>query len=1731
MSKNITFTNKVSPLIEGQVPDFIQSDHPVFVDFVKDYFEFLEAGRLTVENVVFYVKEETNTTNYILNEEGDRIVTETGDGTTGQFTNGETITGGTSNATATILVDDSRNAFLYVSGQQKFINGETITGGTSGSTATISEYRANPIQNIQQMLEYANVDNTLYDFLDQMRDQFMVSIPDNLVSSIDKRKLIKNIKDLYSAKGTSEGHKLFIRMLLDESSDVFYPTEYVMRTSAGDWENKITLRCLAQSGVEGQEVINQLLTGSSSGATAIVLSSVVSQQSGTVGSTNYNDAVTEFDIANVVGTFTDGETITAVSSTKDIDVKFTVLGIVSDVTVVNDGILYTDQEDLSMEAIGNNVAELVVDGIKTGGVSEVLVDDVGSGYEVGDKLTFTAAEADTDIDDATGFVSVVGGGIQLESGTLDDSTITTDLIITEDTTNTGLNAFNFQLEQTQKDFLRGDGETKVFTLVNTNASNDEIAIFYGSKNISAVNAITGLTVWVASGSTLTFTDAPVDGQHIVIQAGVDYLLLDRTDTVGGVTGSGTTAVGGNDSGYKLESNTVVEESDTYTTSSDQIVLEYDTLTTSQASSIRKIYISNSGNGYSTLPTVGVTTIGGTSSKLLALTNDIGAVSDIKINNSGFRYKTANPPDANLNAHFVVKDVTGTFAANNTLTTHTGTIKSWDSTKNILETTFENVIRLVQEQEGTFNEGIQLEQGTELLTPEGILLEDEQDFDVDGDSIILNGSGTFTPSPSTQNYKVKIVAYEDANYFELNSVRAPILTLYEGNTYYFDLSDSSLYNAVSSANHQLRFSETPNGTHGSGTAYTSGVTTSAVSVEIGTEGAYIQIVVPTGSPTLYYYCVNHSGMGNTAYTSTYPITVLDEGSNIVLNGTDRFDFNFLLEDENQDSGDTDKLQLEDDDSGGAKTFLINEESLPATSAQSVANLNSEGKILLDRFHENLTSNASSSQYLRLNGTDADGSNDGSRVANEDFGNTLVLEGTDADGTDARDRLVFETDETGDGNIVLNNTDSSLNDAGDDIINESGIDFTNKNVTITDSGGASATVVLEDISTVSTTVETVATDIGKYRGINSLLGEDLNRIQDSYYYQDYSYEIRVGQSLATYINDIKKAVHPAGFQLFGKVTLATLVSAAVTNTAAGVSGYVGDERTFSPILGSVLETIFSQVLQSRLQAPSVSTHDGQVAVGSQFDQIVQETGVLPGENLILDASAADTDVGSNLIFEDENLELELGSGKIVLNGTDSDSSNAGDNIRINLGTGFDLESGLTVSGDSLLYEEKTVTHGDDETHGVGDGGGRIMSETSYAPSGNSDRLLTTEKIIKTTPKLSRLNSRNILLYLAETPFGTTNGQCGIVLESGSGNLTDNLVLDGTIPLNEGIAFFELERDTIVDTILLNGTDALGTNSGDAVLLETGFLLQVEDEHQSLINQGETFNILAEDEFEGSNYKIQVEADIISYPAGFIVDDNDRILFDTNHNDETIPLSDISTFTFEDIRRRQKISLSGPNDDETHYGGVTDEDDIVLENFGNILLDRTREPPDDISTDIPDDAGDKLLQETSQRNYFITEISGNLIVESNSTNSNLSRIIIEGTNNDILLSNSFVPDLFPQIKLEGNENGEGLILLDGTDNSSGNAGDNIRLEDFYKIERTENLVYEDHNVFSSIGEIPLSNYTLNSSNVITKGHVRSSEILVRDTGDLSLEDATDSTHGFLLEETNGDNIDLEGATGITH
>ena len=93
-------------------------------------------------------------------------------------------------------------------------------------------------------------------------------------------------------------------------------------------------------------------------------------------------------------------------------------------------------------------------------------------------------------------------------------------------------------------------------------------------------------------------------------------------------------------------------------------------------------------------------------------------------------------------------------------------------------------------------------------------------------------------------------------FVIDGVSQDTVTLAEGGTYKFDQADSS------NSSHPLKFSTTSDGTHGGGSAYTTGVTTSGTP---GDSGAYTQILVAASAPTLYYYCANHSDMGGQANT--------------------------------------------------------------------------------------------------------------------------------------------------------------------------------------------------------------------------------------------------------------------------------------------------------------------------------------------------------------------------------------------------------------------------------------------------------------------------------------------------------------------------------------------------------------------------------------------------------------------------------------------------------------------------------------------------------------------------------------------------------------------------------------------------------------------------------------------------------------------------------------------------
>ena len=89
-------------------------------------------------------------------------------------------------------------------------------------------------------------------------------------------------------------------------------------------------------------------------------------------------------------------------------------------------------------------------------------------------------------------------------------------------------------------------------------------------------------------------------------------------------------------------------------------------------------------------------------------------------------------------------------------------------------------------------------------------------------------------------------------------------------YTFDLSD------VTVNTHQLRFSQTADGTHGGGSAYTTYVYEHGTP---GTAGAYVRIYVNNSTPeNLYYYCANHANMAGNAGSSISNIDVTDVSYN-------------------------------------------------------------------------------------------------------------------------------------------------------------------------------------------------------------------------------------------------------------------------------------------------------------------------------------------------------------------------------------------------------------------------------------------------------------------------------------------------------------------------------------------------------------------------------------------------------------------------------------------------------------------------------------------------------------------------------------------------------------------------------------------------------------------------------------------------------------------------------------
>lgn len=285
--------NKVSNLIESQVPSFVRNDHPTFIRFLECYYEYLEQSGKVLER----------------------------------------------------------------------------------------------LKNIKT---FRDIDQTEDEFALKLYSEFLKNIPEDV--DVDRKLLLKHIKDFYRAKGTEKATKFLMRILFNKEVEIYYPKMDVLRASDGKWFVQKSLRItdtrianVSNTNLSGlAKYVGTQIHGQSSNTTALVERVDRFYEQGA--------QIDELILSNIDGEFDSGERVWTNfndgSTTKTI-VSNIYSGIISSITIIDGGTDYMIGDPVIILSNTGAGACAVVASVTTGDITAVNVNNGGAGYKEGRIITFT----------------------------------------------------------------------------------------------------------------------------------------------------------------------------------------------------------------------------------------------------------------------------------------------------------------------------------------------------------------------------------------------------------------------------------------------------------------------------------------------------------------------------------------------------------------------------------------------------------------------------------------------------------------------------------------------------------------------------------------------------------------------------------------------------------------------------------------------------------------------------------------------------------------------------------------------------------------------------------------------------------------------------------------------------------------------------------------------------------------------------------------------------------------------------------------------------------------------------------------------------------------------------------------------------------------------------------------------------------------------------------------------
>ena len=380
---------KVQQIIENQVPEFLLSESPKAVDFLRQYYisqEFQGGVIDLTDNLDQYLK--------LDNLSPEVVVGET------KLTSGITTTGTTINVSSTKGFPKEYGLFKINDEVITYtgLTTNTFTGcirGFSGITTYHAPNQPNELVFSDTTAINHDTDSTVINlsalFLKEFYKKTKATLTPGLenvdfVNNLDVSNFIKNSKSLYQSKGTEESFRILFNVLYNETPKIIDLEEYLLKPSSAEYIRREIILAEAISG-NPINLLGQTIIKSTDSATRAAISASISEIEPLTrkGKTYYKLGLfvgfNEKDL--IEGTFTiPGITrsITNVSAgssvlTVDSTVGFGATGVV--ISGINTNIYYSSKSLNQFFGCTNIVSPISVS-------DDVRSDEFYYGYENGD---------------------------------------------------------------------------------------------------------------------------------------------------------------------------------------------------------------------------------------------------------------------------------------------------------------------------------------------------------------------------------------------------------------------------------------------------------------------------------------------------------------------------------------------------------------------------------------------------------------------------------------------------------------------------------------------------------------------------------------------------------------------------------------------------------------------------------------------------------------------------------------------------------------------------------------------------------------------------------------------------------------------------------------------------------------------------------------------------------------------------------------------------------------------------------------------------------------------------------------------------------------------------------------------------------------------------------------------------------------------------------------------------